>query len=145
MLFFRKEMAGCLSAAERALALNPLDASNEAMFLITFTGDWERGCALIRPGDGAQPPSSRLVPAGPRHQRVPPGATTAPRVDEVVKANSPEVFWTHMLLAAAHGQLGELAAARKALRDLLAQKADFAESARETARQVVRPATGRST
>ena len=62
-LFFRKDIAGCLSAAERALALNPLDGSNEAIFLITFTGDWERGCALIRTGDGAQPASSRLVPA----------------------------------------------------------------------------------
>ena len=48
VLFFRKETAGCLSAAERAIALNPLDTSNEAMFLIAFTGDWDRGCALIR-------------------------------------------------------------------------------------------------
>ena len=29
------------------MALNPLDGSNEAMFLITFAGDWDRGCALI--------------------------------------------------------------------------------------------------
>jgi hypothetical protein len=47
-LFFRKDRAGCLSAAERAIALNPLDGSNEAFFLITFAGDWERGTSLIR-------------------------------------------------------------------------------------------------
>ncbi len=49
-LFFRKDTGGCLAAAERAIALNPLDGSNEAFFLIAFTGDWERGCALIRRG-----------------------------------------------------------------------------------------------
>ena len=47
VLFFRKDVAGCLHAAERAIALNPLDGSNEAIFLITFAGDWDRGCALI--------------------------------------------------------------------------------------------------
>jgi len=37
-------------AAEQALALNPLDGSNEAFFLIAYCGDWERGCALIPRG-----------------------------------------------------------------------------------------------
>ena len=73
VLFFRKETAGCLSAAERALALNPLDGSNEAIFLITFLGDWERGLRAHPPGDGAEPPSSRLVRSGPRRRRVPQG------------------------------------------------------------------------
>ena len=48
VFFFRGEMAACRSACERALALNPLDGSNEAIFLTCFTGDWERGCGLIR-------------------------------------------------------------------------------------------------
>ena len=47
-LFFNKETAACLAAAERAIALNPLDGSNEAFFLLCFTGHWDRGCALIR-------------------------------------------------------------------------------------------------
>jgi hypothetical protein len=53
-------------------------------------------------------------------------------VDEAVRANVPGVFWTHVLLAAAHGQLGERDAARRAVRDVLALKPDFAESGRET-------------
>jgi non-specific serine/threonine protein kinase len=130
-LFFRKETAGCLSAAEKAMALNPLDASNEAIFLITFTGDWERGCSLIR----------RAMELNPHH----PGwywwvlavseyrkANYPAAVDQAIKANVPGIFWTNVLLSAAYGQLGELEPAREALRNLLAEKEDFEESARET-------------
>ncbi len=129
-LFFRKETAGCLSAAERAMALNPLDTSNEAMFLITFTGDWDRGCVLIRRAMELNPHHPRWygIVLGINEYRL---ANYRAVVDEVVKANAPDVFWTNMLLAAAHGQLGQLTAARNALRDLLAQKEDFARSADE--------------
>jgi len=130
VLFFRKERAGCLSAAERAMALNPLDTSNEAIFLITFTGDWERGCALIRRAMELNPHHPRWYGTvlGINEYRL---ANYRAVVEEVVKANAPEVFWTNLLLAAAHGQLGELTAARNALRNLLAQKEDFVQSAGE--------------
>jgi TolB-like protein len=127
VLFFRKETAGCLSAAERAMALNPLDGSNEAMFLITFTGQWERGCALIHRAMELNPHHPRwygLVFAINEY-RV---ANYRAAVDEVVKANAPDVFWTHWLLAAAYGQLGDLEAARKALSDLRAQREDISQS-----------------
>ncbi|HYN06241.1 MAG TPA: protein kinase [Vicinamibacterales bacterium] len=129
-LFFRKDTAGCLSAAERAMALNPLDASNEAIFLITFTGDWERGCKLIRRAMGLNPHHPgwyRLMLAMDEYRK----ANYRAAVDEAVASNVPGIFWTNVLLAAAHGQLGELEAARHALRDLRAQKEDFAESASE--------------
>ena len=129
--FFRKEIAACRNACDRALALNPLDGSNEAIFLICFSGDWDRGCALVR----------RAMDLNPHH----PGwyrwmlaineyrkANYRAAVDEGVKANVPEIFWTNVLFAAAYGQLGELDAARTALRDLHAQKEDFAGSARES-------------
>jgi TolB-like protein/cytochrome c-type biogenesis protein CcmH/NrfG len=128
VLFFRKETAGCLSAAERAMALNPLDTSNEAIFLVAFTGDWDRGCALIRRAMELNPHHPRWYGTvlGINEYRL---ANYRAVVDEAVKANAPDVFWTSLLLAAAHGQLGELTAARDALRDLLAQKEDFAQSA----------------
>ena len=130
VLFFRKEIAGCRSAAERALALNPLDTSNEAMFLIAFTGDWDRGCALLRRAIELNPHHPRWygMVLGLNEYRL---ANYRAAVNEAVAANAPEVFWTPMLLAAAYGQLGELGAARKAVQDLLAQKADFAQSAAE--------------
>ena len=128
VLFFRKETAGCLSAAQRAMALNPLDASNEATFLITLTGDWDRGCALIRRAMDLNPHHPRWYGTilGINEYRL---ANYAAAVDEALRANAADIFWTNVLLAAAHGQLGEVAAAGKALRDLLAQKEDFAQSA----------------
>jgi len=130
VLFFRKETTGCLSAAERAIALNPLDGSNEAMFLISLTGHWERGCALIRRAMQINPHHPRWygVVLGINEYRE---AHYRAAVDELVKANAPEIFWTHWLLAATYGQLGELTAAHNALRDVLAQKEDFAQTAGE--------------
>ena len=128
--FFRKEMAACRNACERALALNPLDGSNEAIFLITFMGDWERGTTLIRRAMELNPHHPgwyRLVLAIDEYRK---GAYRA-AIDEVVKANVPGVFWTNVVLAPAYGQLGEMVQARQAVRDLLAQKADFVASAEE--------------
>ncbi|HKC23304.1 MAG TPA: hypothetical protein VKF32_01110 [Thermoanaerobaculia bacterium] len=128
--FFRKERASCLSAAERAIALNPLDTSNEAMMLICFTGDWERGCSHIRRAMERNPHHPRwygVVLAIDTYRR----ADYRAAVDEVRKANVPEVFWSSLLLAAAHGQLGDVPAARESLRELLTQKEDFARSAGE--------------
>lgn len=129
VLFFRKETAGCLSAGERALALNPLDGGNEAIFLITFTGNWKRGCALIRW-------AIELNPQHPRWYELILAINEYPltnyraAADEVVKANIPDTFWTPAVLAAAYGQLGELPTADKALKDLLAHKDDFAGAGR---------------
>ena len=127
--FFRKEKPACLSAAERALALNPLDASNEAMFLIAFTGDWERGCRLIRKAMDLNPQHPgwyRVVLALNEYRN----GNYRDAVKETVAANAPGVFWTNVMLAAAHAQLGELDAARGALQALLAQKPDLVASGR---------------
>jgi TolB-like protein len=128
--FFRKERAACLSAAERAIALNPLDTGNEAIFLITFSGDWDRGCALIRRAMELNPHHPRWfeLTLAINEYRL---SNYRAAVDEVKKANAPDIFWSSALLAAAHAQLGELTAAGNALRDLLAQKEDFATSGGE--------------
>jgi TolB-like protein/Tfp pilus assembly protein PilF len=125
--FFRKERANCLSAAERAIALNPLDASNEAIFLITFVDDWERGCALIRRAMDLNPYVPgwyRLILALNEYRK----GNYREAVAETVKANAPGI-WTNIILTAAYAQLGEQAAARTALSDLLAESS--VESARE--------------
>jgi TolB-like protein/Tfp pilus assembly protein PilF len=129
-LFFRKDHAACLSACERALALNPLDASNEAMFLIAFMGDWERGSALIRRAMERNPhhPGWFRLMFGFEEYRA---ANYRAAIEEIAKANVPDFFWSSVLAAAAHGQLGESRAARSALDDLLAQKPEFAQSAEE--------------
>lgn len=47
-LFFQREIQSFRGAAERAIALNPMDGFTIAClgFLIAYAGDWERGCAL---------------------------------------------------------------------------------------------------
>ena len=138
VLFFRRDVAGCRSAAERALALNPLDGSNEAIFLITFTGDWERGCGLIRWAMEQNPHHPRwygLILAINEY-RV---ANYRGALDEAVKANMPDSPWKTAVLAAAYGQLGEVEAARATLRTLPASDGDFAQSARELLEKWLEP------
>jgi TolB-like protein len=129
-LFFRRDYTACLSACERALALNPLDASNEPMFLIAFMGDWERGCSLIRRAmelNPHHPAWYRIMLALHGFQRQDYRAA----LDEVTRANIPGLFWSHMLVAAAHGHLGDRRAAGAALYALLAQKPELRDSAAE--------------
>jgi TolB-like protein/Tfp pilus assembly protein PilF len=129
-LFFRKEFTACLEVCERALALNPLDASNEAMFIIAFMGNWERGCSLIRKAMELNPhhPSwYRAVLGLDEYRRE----NYAAAVSEVVKANLPGFPLADAQLAAAYGQLGQADAAQPALRRLLAQNSSFAKDARE--------------
>ena len=47
-LFFHKEFQSFRNAAERAVALNPMDGNSIAFLgeLLTYAGDWERGLAL---------------------------------------------------------------------------------------------------
>ena len=60
-LFFKKEIQAFRSAAERAIALNPMDGSTAASlgFLMASAGDWEHGRAL----------SERAMQLNPHHAR----------------------------------------------------------------------------
>jgi TolB-like protein len=131
-LFFRRELGAFRSAAERAIALNPMDGFTMAYlgFLIAYSGDWERGCALSEQARGLNPhhPGWYWFPSyfNAYRKRDYRGA-----LDVALKVNMPAFWRTHAAFAAAYGQLGELEAARNAGRDLLAIKPDFAALARE--------------
>jgi len=131
-LFFRKELQTFRSAAGQALTLNPMDGYTIAYMgmLMSFAGDWERGRALV----------DRAMQFNPKH----PGWYWFPAFWDTyrksdyrgalkfaLKINMPDFFWTHVVTAAAYGQLGERDAAGKALRELLFLKPDFAVNARE--------------
>jgi serine/threonine protein kinase len=130
-LLFRKEIAACRHEAERAIALNPLDAGCHADMgaNLAFAGDWDRGCALIE----------RAMELNPQHPvwyrgmlsfREYVKANYRAAVDEAVKTNAPDLFWMQAVLAAAHGQLGEQEAAASALRRLTALVPGFAAEPR---------------
>jgi adenylate cyclase len=124
--FFQKEIQSFRNAAERAVALNPMDANALAFMgeLLTYIGDWERGLAL----------ASRAKQINPNH----PGwfwyadffhayrqGDYRGALNIVLKANLPGHWGMHAGIAAAAGQLGDHAAAAKAIRDLLKLRPDF--------------------
>ncbi|MCG6928127.1 MAG: protein kinase [Acidobacteria bacterium] len=131
-LFFRRELQAFRTAADRAVALNPMDGCTTAFMgiLMAYAGDWDHGCAL----------AERAMELNPHH----PGwyrfssCFNACRkkdyraaLDIALKINMPSYFYTHATIASIYGQLGEREAAQGALRELLAQKPDFSEIARQ--------------
>jgi TolB-like protein/Tfp pilus assembly protein PilF len=132
VLFLRKEYGAFRNAAERALALNPMDGATVALvgILLAYAGDWERGCAIA---EGAM----RLNPHFPGWYRLA-SIVNAYRkgdyreaLDAALKIQMPGYFWTPVFCAAAYGQLGEREAARKAVAELLAIRPDFGSTVRE--------------
>ncbi len=131
-LFFRRELPAFRNAAERAIALNPMDGFTMAYlgFLIAYAGDWERGCALAEQARGLNPhhPGWYWFPSVLDAYRR---SDYRGALDVALKVNMPGFWRTNLALAAAYGQLGELEAARNAVRELLAIRPDFAVVARE--------------
>jgi TolB-like protein/Tfp pilus assembly protein PilF len=131
-LFFQRDHLAFRLAAERAIELNRMDASVAAYIgnLIAYSGDWERGCALVE----------SAMQLNPRH----PGWYWFVNFNDAyrrrdyqgalgftLKINLPGNFYTHAVIAMCYGQLGMREAARTALQELLAIRPDFAKTARE--------------
>jgi TolB-like protein len=131
-LFFRRELPAFRNAAERAVALNPMDGFTMAYlgFLIAYAGDWERGCALAEQARGLNPhhPGWYWFPSVLDAYRR---SDYRGALDFALKVNMPGFWRTNVALAAAYGQLGELEAARNSVQQLLAVRPDFAVLARE--------------
>ena len=129
--FFRKEMVAFRVEADRALALNPLDASAKAYLglLIAAAGEWDRGCQMVES-------AMQLNPNCPGYfyfARCCNGYRQG-RYEEVLegaaRVNMPNYYHVPALCAAALGQLGRREEARQAVHDLLALRPDFAVAAR---------------
>jgi len=131
-LFFLHDLPGFRAAAERAIALNPLEGYTLGYLgmLIAYSGDWGRGCAL----------ADRAMQLNPNH----PGWYWFPRVfnayrqrdyqgarEMVLKVNLPGFWRTQLMLAAANGQLGERIAAGNAVQELLKIRPNFPVIARD--------------
>lgn len=129
-LFFRKDFHAMRSAAEQAISLNPMNGSMLAHIgsFLAYSGDWERGCALMERG----------MQLNPRH----PGwywfplAWNAYRKEDYrgalnysLKINLPGFFATYEVLAATYGQLGEQQAASQALGEMLKLVPNFGQAA----------------
>jgi TolB-like protein/Tfp pilus assembly protein PilF/class 3 adenylate cyclase len=131
-LFFQREIPASRVAAERAVSLNPMDGATAAFMglLIAYGGDWKRGCALSDKG-------SQLNPNHPGWYRYTAWHDAYRKkdyrraLDIALRLNAPKNYYTHAVLAICYAQLGQMDDARKALRDMLALKPNYAEVARE--------------
>ena len=118
VLFFRKETQAFRTAAEKAIALNPMDGCNIAHLgsFIAYAGEWERGCAMVEH-------SLQLNPNHPGWYWFPPFFNAYRKRDYhgalsyALKVNLPGYHGTHMALAAAYAQLGQPDEARQACRN----------------------------
>ena len=130
-LFFQKEFQSFRNAAERAVALNPMDGNSIAFLgeLLAYAGDWERGMAL----------AGRAKQLNPNH----PGwywyadfynayrqSDYRAALNFVLKSNLPGHWGTQAAMAACYGQLGEHDAGGKAVRNLLELRPDLADTIR---------------
>ena len=129
--FFRQDLAAFRPAAERAMALNPLntDALGILGLLIVHTGEFERGGAIVRHAMELNPDHAGWMHFGPIwehfHKREYERA-----LDHANRVDIPGLFWPYLVVAAACGHLGRRAEAEAAVRDLLAIDREFAAHAR---------------
>jgi len=130
--FFRKDKVPFQVEAERALTLNPQDASVKAYLglLIAASGEWERGCEMVEEAMrlNANCPGFFYFARGCNAYRQ---GKYAEVLEAVARINMPNYYQPHAMRAAAFGQLGNREEAREALQKLLALRPDFGAAARQ--------------
>ncbi len=129
--FFRQDLAAFRPAAERAMAINPLntDALGILGLLIVHTGEFERGAAIVRHAMELNPDHAGWMHFGPIWEHFHKGEYER-ALDHANRVDIPGLFWPYLVVAAANGHLGRKAEAAAAVRDLLAIDPEFAAHAR---------------
>ncbi len=129
--FFRKDMASFRAAAERALALNPMDGSVTGILgiCVHHAGERERGAQMAAAAMQLNPHHPPVLHS-PAFIDAYSEAKYAEALDVAARMDMPGFFHAVALRAAALGQLGRHEAAQKALRELLTLRPDFANSVR---------------
>jgi TolB-like protein len=131
-LFFQKEFESFRNAADRVVALNPMDGNSIAFVgeLLTYAGDWERGLALAERAKQLNPHHPGWYWYADFYNAYRQGDYRG-ALNFVLKANLPGHWGMQAAMAAAYGQLGERDAAGKALQALLKLRPDFADAIRK--------------
>ncbi|MFT5006446.1 MAG: adenylate cyclase [Paracoccaceae bacterium] len=132
ILFNMGDIEGFVAAGETALALNP--NSNVVLahygMRLAFSGSWDEGLALVEHAKMLNPvhPQWYFLPEVfyQYSQKNYTGALAV--LDEI---QMPDFFWTQLLSAASHGQLGNRQQAGVHLKTLLELKPNFASIASE--------------
>jgi hypothetical protein len=99
-------------------------------FLLSFSGDWDRGCALMERARGLNPNHPGWYWFPPFFNAYRKGDYRA-ALEFALKVNMPGFWRNELVLAATYGQLGELDLACNAARELLVSRPGFDAVARE--------------
>jgi TolB-like protein/Tfp pilus assembly protein PilF len=129
--FFRQDLAAFAPAAERAMALNPLntDAVGILGLQIVHTGEFERGTAIVRRAMELNPNHAGWMHFAPLWDHFHKGEYEQ-ALERANRVDVPGLFWPYLVMASACGHLGRRAEAQAAVRDLLALDPDFAAHSR---------------
>jgi tetratricopeptide (TPR) repeat protein len=129
--FFRQDLAAFRPAAERAMALNPLntDALGILGLEIVHTGEFERGTAIVRRAMELNPNHAGWMHFAPLWNHFYKGEYEQ-ALACVNRVDIPGQFWPFLVMASACGHLGRKAEAEAAVRDLLALDPEFAAHVR---------------
>jgi TolB-like protein len=134
-LFFRREFDAFADAAERVIALNPMDGSTLEYVghLMAFSGAWESGCEVAGRARQLNPnhPGWYWVVHFLDHYRQGDYLEARPYILKTVLRGGGAPVFTQALLAAVHGQLGEREQAEQAVRKILSQEPGYAWKVRE--------------
>src|SRR6476646_6567153 len=129
--FFRQDLSAFAPAAERAMALNPLNAGALGMLglLIVHTGEFARGSAIVRRAMELNANHAGWMHFAPLWEHFEKGEYEH-ALDCANRVDVPGLFWPFLVMASACGHLGRRTDAAAAVRDLLALDPDFAAHAR---------------
>src|ERR1700736_4004070 len=129
--FFRQDLAAFGPAAERAMALNPLntDAVGILGLQIVHTGEFERGAAIVRRAMELNANHAGWMHFAPLWNHFHNGEYEQ-ALECANRVDVPGLFWPFLVMASTCGHLGRHAEAAAAVRDLLALDPEFAAHAR---------------
>ncbi len=129
--FFRQDLAAFGPAAERAMALNPLntDAVGILGLQIVHTGEFERGAGIVRRAMELNANHAGWMHFAPLWEHFHKGEYEE-ALERANRVDIPGLFWPYLVVASACGHLGRRAEAEAAVRDLLALDAEFSAHAR---------------
>ncbi len=129
--FFRQDLAAFGPAAERAMALNPLntDALGILGLEIVYTGKFEGGTAIVRRAMELNPNHAGWMHFAPLWDHFHKGEYEE-ALECVNRVDVPGLFWPFLVMASACGYLGRRTEAAAAVRDLLALDPEFVAHAR---------------
>jgi len=129
--FFRQDLAAFGPAAERAMALNPLntDALGILGLQIVHTAEFERGTAIVRRAMELNANHAGWMHFAPLWEHFHKGEYER-ALECANRVDVPGLFWPYLVMASACGHLDRRTEAAAAVRDLLALDPEFATHAR---------------